>query len=52
MHFYIYKMNILVDLGYWIMPEMIIFKWAKWAHLKLSSYPKTSDVIEMKGVPI
>ena len=52
MHVYIYKMNILVDLGCWIMPEVIIFKWAKWTHLTLSSYPKMSHVIEMKGVPI
>ena len=52
MHACIYKMNNLVDLGYWIMPEMIIFKWAKWTNLTLLSYPKTSDVIEMKRVPI
>ena len=56
-HVYIYKMNILVDLGCWIMHGLLnhawgdYFKLAKWTHLTLSSYPKTSDVIEMVFIP-
>ena len=41
MHVYIYEMNILVDLMYWIVHEIIIFffKWAKKNPLNVFIHP-------------
>ena len=44
-----YKMNILVDLGCSIY-EVVISSEPNKTHLTLSSYPKMSNVIEMKGL--
>ena len=51
MSVYTYEMDILVDLSYRIIYEVIILSESNKTHLTLSLYPKISDVIEMVGVP-
>ena len=50
MHACTYETNFLVNLDCWIMPKVIIFSEPKKTHLTLTSYFKTSDLMEMVGV--